>query len=143
LFADDSSTTPAAPAAPAPAAAATAKEEKVRKLLKAQGQEAAAKVAFDKMLDTFKKLPGLPPGFLEKFREKASVKEMVDISVPIYAKHLDDATIDAVIAFYETPEGRKLAAAFPALQSEAMDAASVWGQKKAMEVMKELTDGKK
>jgi hypothetical protein len=143
LFADDTAPAPAAPAAPAPPAAPNAKEEKVRKLLKAQGQEEASKMAFDKMIDAFKKLPGLPPGFLEKFREKASAKEMVELAVPVYAKHLDDATLDAVIAFYETPEGKKLAASFPAIQSEAMDAGNVWGQKKAMEVMKELQAGKK
>jgi len=139
LFADDSSTTPAAPA---PAAAATAKEEKVRKLLKAQGQEAAAKVAFDKMLDTFKKLPGLPPGFLDKFTEKTSMQDILELSVPPYVKHLDDATLDAAIAFYETPEGRKLAAQLPTISSESADAAAVWGQKKAMDILKEL-QGKK
>ena len=139
LFADDSAP---APAAPAPAASAKAKEDKIRKLLKVQGQEAAAKLTLDKMLDIFKKMPGLPPGFLEKFRASTSAQDLMELSIPVYAKHLDDATIDATIAFYETAEGKKLAASFPAMQSEAMDAGSVWGQKKAQEIMKELQGGK-
>jgi hypothetical protein len=138
LFADDSAPAAPAPAAPAPAAPSKAKEEKVRKLLRLQGMEALAKLTFDKMLDQFKSLPGLPSGFLEKFREMASVEEIVDLSVPSYVNHLDDSTLDALIVFYESPEGRKFSAQMPVIQTESIDAGAAWGQKKALEVMSEL-----
>jgi uncharacterized protein len=139
LFADDSAP---APAAPAPAAPSKAKEEKVRKLLKVQGAEELARITFDKMIEQFRKMPGLPPGFLDKFTEKTSMQDILELSIPPYVKHVDDATLDAAIAFYESPEGRKLAAQLPTISSESADAAAVWGQKKAMDILKEL-QGKK
>lgn len=138
LLADDSTNPPAAPAAPTDAA--KAKEAKVRKLLKLQGAEEVATIGFNKTLDQFKAMPNLPAGFVEMFRAKASVQEMVDLSIPAYVKHLDDATLDAAIAFYETPAGKTLAGQLPAIQTEAADAGVVWGQKKAMEVMKALQE---
>jgi hypothetical protein len=57
-------------------------------------------------------------------------------------KHLDDATLDAMIAFYETPAGRDLAAKMPTIQMETMDAGIVYGRKLGMEVAAELAGGK-
>lgn len=136
LLADDTANPPAAPAAPAPDV--KAKEEKVRKLLKLQGSEELAKATFDRMIEAFRKLPGVTPGFLEKFREKISVQELLDLSIPPYVKHLDDATLDAAIAFYESPEGKKFAAQLPAIQAEASESSTAWAQKKAKEILKEL-----
>ena len=123
-------------------ATAKAKEEKVRKLLKLQGQEELAKLTLDTMLDQFAGTPGLPAGFVEKFKEKATAKEILDLSVPTFVKHLDESTIDAAIAFYESPEGRKLASKSPAMTTESMKAGAAWGQKKAMEVLAELQQPK-
>ena len=142
LAAGISSATLLAQDAATPAAAATAKEEKVRKLLRLQGQEEVAKQTLDTMLDQFAGTPGLPAGFIEKFKEKATAKEILDLSVPTFVKHLDEATIDAAIAFYETPEGKKLAAKSPVMTTEAMEAGAAWGQKKAMEVLAELQQPK-
>jgi hypothetical protein len=132
---------PAAPAAPADAALA-AKEEKVRKLLRLTGSGAAAQQVLDKMLEQFRKMPQLPAGFVDKFKAKADVKALTDLAVPSYVKHLDDATLDAAIAFYETPAGQQWVAAQPAMMSEAMVAGQMWGTRTASEVMKELKEAK-
>ncbi len=142
VVADDSAKPPVAPPAAPPDAAKAAKEEKVRKLLRLQGAEAQAKLTLDKMIDQFKQMPGLPKGFAEAFRAKANVKDMLELSVPSYAKHLDDATLDAVIAFYESPAGRELAVQMPTIQTETMDAGVVYGRKLGMEVAAELAGRK-
>jgi hypothetical protein len=147
VVADDSAKPPVAPPVAPPAApsdaAKAAKEEKVRKLIRLQGGEDLARKSLDKMLDQFKGMPGLPAGFAEKFREKANLTELANFPVPAYVKHLDDSTLDAAIAFYESPEGRKLAAQLPAIQMESMDAGAAWGRKLGMEVAAELASGKK
>jgi hypothetical protein len=142
VVADDSAKPPVAPPAAPPDAAKAAKEEKVRKLLRLQGSEVATKLTLDKMIDQFKQMPGLPKGFAEAFRAKANVKDMMELTVPSYVKHLDDATLDAMIAFYETPAGRDLAAKMPTIQMETMDAGIVYGRKLGMEVAAELAGGK-
>jgi hypothetical protein len=113
------------------------KEEKVRKLLRITGAEETSKLALDKMLDQFKAMPGMSPEFFEAFRAKADPKAMAELSVPVYVKHLDDRTLDAALAYYETEEGAKFAAAIPAVTSEAMDAGMEWGRKVAMEAAQE------
>lgn len=130
---------PKSPAAPA----ALSKEDKVRKLLRLQGGEALAKMTMDKMLDQFKGMPGLPAGFADRFREKVNLKELTEFALPGYVKHLDDATLDAVIAFFETPAGRNLAAQTPAITMETMDASAAWGRRIGAEVARELAAEKK
>jgi hypothetical protein len=142
VLADDSTKPAAPPAASAADAAKAVKEEKVRKLIRLQGGEELARKSIDKTLEQFKGMPGLPAGFAEKFREKANMKEVAEFPVPAYVKHVDDATLDAAIAFYESPEGRKLAAQLPAIQLETMDAGAAWGRKLGIEVATELASGK-
>jgi hypothetical protein len=125
---------PVAPAAPAP----SAKEEKVRKLLRLTGAEAASQQMIDMMLKQFAGMPGLPAGFVEKFKAKCDIKQIVDLSVPSYLKHLDEPTIDAAIAFHESPAGRKLVAEQPAILAECGAAGQEWGRKIALEVIQEL-----
>jgi hypothetical protein len=51
-------------------------------------------------------------------------KTVMEIFVPIYDRHFNDADLKGLIAFHESPLGRKLAAAQPQLQSEAMKRAN-------------------
>lgn len=139
LLADDAPNPPAQ----APAAAADAKAAKVRKLLALQGGEALAKMTLDKMLAQFQAMPGLPHGFAEKFAEKADVKQIMELGLPAYVKHVDEATLDAAIAFYESPHGRKLSESLPAVTMEAMDAGAEWGRKLGAEVARELLEEKR
>lgn len=138
LFAQDAPGGAGGPAASAPTDAEKAKAEKIRKLLRLTGAEATAKQTFNMMLDQFAKMPTLPRGFVEKFRSKASAADMVEINVPIYAHHLDDATIDAAIAFYESAAGKAFVQQQPAIVQESMTAGGEYGRRMATEVMQEL-----
>src|SRR5262245_32423042 len=93
VFADDGAKPPAA---------APTKEDKIRRLFAINGVESLAKQTMDATLEQLDHMPGLPAGFGAKFKEKAKMKDIVDMSVPIYAKHFDEATLDAMIAFYES-----------------------------------------
>ncbi len=106
---------------------AKAHEEKVRKLLLVSGQEDVAKAQFDLMAEQFAKNPQLPPGFAKKFKEISSAKELTDLVVPIYAKMFTDEDLDAIIAFYATPVGKKLAKQQNKIQLEARKAGERWG----------------
>ncbi len=47
---------------------------------------------------------------------------------PVYRKYLDEKDLEAMIAFYSSPEGRKIAAALPQLSQDAMMVGRAWGE---------------
>ena len=94
----------------------------------------------DQLLDQFSGMPGLPPGFVEKFKELANPRDLEEMVVPIYVRHLDATTLDAVIAFAESAEGKNYFAAQPAIAKESMEAGSKWGRDLAGKVMQELKE---
>lgn len=72
-------------------------------------------------------------GFLVKYKEKVGDK-LVELFTPIYQKHLtlDDLTL--LVAFYESPIGRKLGTTAPLIAAEGVQI----GQKLGMEIVAEL-----
>ncbi len=115
-------------------------ETKVRRMLELTGAADLGKGLMDQLLDQFSGMPGLPPGFVEKFKELAKPRDLEEMVVPIYVRHLEASTLDAVIAFAESAEGKKYFAAQPAIAKESMEAGSKWGRDLAGKVMQELKE---
>lgn len=63
------------------------------------------------------------------FIEKANAKGgLVDIIVPIYAKHYSHDEIKELITFYKTDLGKKTIDIMPLIMTESMAAGQKWGQ---------------
>ena len=73
---------------------------------------------------------------LPAMRER--LPEFTDLASHIYAKHFTAADLDQLIAFYESPIGKKLLAEQPAMLTEMNSVAQAWGQNLAMDVMRKL-----
>jgi hypothetical protein len=58
--------------------------------------------------------------------------------VPIYDKHLSEQDIKSVIAFYETPAGKRFVKVLPQLTQESMVAGQKWGMALAQKVVDRL-----
>ncbi|HXX93057.1 MAG TPA: DUF2059 domain-containing protein [Planctomycetota bacterium] len=119
------------------------KEQKVRKLLDLTGAASMGKQVMDAMLDQFGKMPNLPEGFIERFKEVASGQDLMEKVIPIYMKQLDEETLDGLIAFYQTEVGKKFLKAQPAILKESMEAGQKWGQELAQKALQRLQDSKK
>ena len=122
--------------------AAPSKEQKVRKLIELTGGEDLAKQVLDAMMGQLSASPDLPPGFVEKFRELAMKDDIVSMYVPIYVKHVAEEDLDAAIAFFSSPAGKRFAKAQPAIMQDSMAAGQQWGMRLAERTMKELNGGK-
>ena len=48
------------------------------------------------------------------------INGIIDMMVPIYAKYLGDKEIDDIVAFYESPSGKKMTAATPKIMGDYM-----------------------
>ena len=133
---------PAEPPPPAAAAAPAldpAYEADIRKLLEVTGSAALAVQAMDQMMVQMKTLaPNAPEEFWTEFRASMNPSELVDMMVPIYAKYFTHEDIVGLLAFYDTPVGKKLIASQPAIMQESMAAGAAWGQRVASEVMMRL-----
>ena len=133
---------PGAPRANAHATAVDPKEAKVRKLMQLSGAGNLGKQLIDAMLDQFNQMPNIPEGFVAKFKEKARAEDLVDLVVPIYVKHFDDATLQAVLDFYQSDAGRTFAAKQPQVLAESQRAGQKWGMELAQKVLAELNPEK-
>jgi hypothetical protein len=69
---------------------------------------------------------------------EGSVAEVQDLLVPVYKKHFTQADIRALIAFYETPIGRKFAEKQAPLYQESTQAGQAWGQSIGQKVADKL-----
>lgn len=76
-------------------------------------------------------------GFTEKWQKKAGDK-LVELYTPIYQKYLTLADLKKIIEFYESPVGKKLGTATPAMTSEGMKLGQQLGMEIATELQTEL-----
>jgi hypothetical protein len=113
-------------------------EQLVRKLLDVTGAAQLGKQVGDGMIDAFKKMPNLPPGFLDKFKQNMRTDELVELIVPVYLKHYDHATLVAAIRFYNTDAGKKIVAELPAVTAESMEVGKKWGAQLAKKTLADL-----
>ena len=65
---------------------------------------------------------------------------LLDRIVAVYDKHFTHAEIKELLAFNETPIGRKTLQVLPTLMSESMSAGRAWGRDLAPEVQRRVDD---
>lgn len=117
--------------------AAARKLRKVRELMGAMNQRKIAEKGVEMALENFAAM-GVPPDFAQKFKTRFDFDQQVESMAAIYAAHLDESDIDALLAFYQGAAGKKLADAMPAITAEAAKMGSEYGQR----LMQEIASGK-
>lgn len=88
----------------------------------------------------------LPPDFedrvnkmMDDFMRSFPRDEMLDAMTPVYQKYLTKNDVDALVAFYSGPTGKKMLKDMPAMMGEAMQAMRPVMEKR-MESMKQQID---
>ncbi len=113
--------------------------EDIRKLMELTGAGNLAVQILHQMLEPMRRaLPQVPEEFWARFMAKVDTDEIIDMTVPIYSKHLTHDEIEQLLEFYQSPVGRKLIAALPSIMSESMQAGQRWGEQLARQVREEL-----
>ncbi len=117
----------------------TAKQKDIRHLLQLTGAAALGQQVMNQMLETFKTtLPNVPANFWTEFAKEINADELVERVIPVYDKQLSGPEIKDLIAFYETPTGKKLIKVMPAIASESMTIGKDWGRAVGEQVMTKL-----
>lgn len=113
--------------------------EDTRRLMELTGAGNLAVQIMHQMLQPMRRaLPQVPEEFWSRFMEKVDTDEIIDMTVPIYTKHLTHAEIKQLLDFYQSPLGRKLIATLPSILAESMQAGQRWGEQLGRQVREEL-----
>ncbi len=117
------------------------KHEDIRKLLELTGAGTDGMQVMNQMITVVKQgNTGIPDKFWEDFMAETDANELVEMTIPIYAKYLTHDEIKKLINFYETPLGRKLIAVQPKMMQESIIAGQQWGSQLAEKVASKLRE---
>ncbi len=113
----------------------------IRRLLDLTGAGNLGAQVMDQLLGSFKQSnPAVPARFWDDLRSEMNAGQLTELVVPIYDRHLGHDDIKQVIAFYESPAGRKLNAAQPQIVAETMKAGQDWGRAAAERILKRMKE---
>lgn len=120
---------------------AESKTEKIYKLLDLMGSDKSISVMKTQMTDIIKKAsPGVPNGLFDTLFAKMNKEGLYTITAAVYDRNLDEKTIDALVAFYQTEAGKAFVAKMPVIMQESMQAGAAWGQQIMMEAVQKLKE---
>lgn len=128
-----------ATAQPPPAEDAAAKRQDIQKLLETTGAAKLGIQVVTQMLTMFKQQhPDVPETVWDEFMREFNAESLMDLVIPIYEKHLTHEDIKGLIAFNESPLGRKVNSVMPTVMQESMEAGQQWGMEIAQRVQQKL-----
>jgi len=121
-----------------------AKQQDIRKLMELTGAAKVGQQIAAQMIPMFKQSnPQVPQKFWDDVMKEFDAKSMIDLIVPIYDKHLTHDDVKGLIAFYQSPLGRKMTSVMPQIAQESMQVGQQWGMQIAQRVQKRLEEQKK
>lgn len=120
-----------------------AKTDNIRKVLELTGSAKLGIQVMDQMLASFQKsLPSVDSSFWTAFRNEVSADDLINQIIPIYDEHFTAEDIDAMVAFYSSPAGKRITAALPEIMKESMAAGEIWGRQISDRIIERLKEKK-
>lgn len=114
----------------------------LKKMMRVTGSEGAYKGIVEQMMSMSKKQqPNVPDGFWEEITaemNKNTFDQVIDRMLPVYKKHLTEADLLGLIAFYDTPVGKKFAEKSPLIAVESMSASQEWARELSEKIMERI-----
>ncbi|SDM59321.1 DUF2059 domain-containing protein [Pedobacter antarcticus] len=114
----------------------------LKKMMQVSGSEVAYKGVMNQMITMFKeKQSNVPKEFWDEVAiemNKDALNQLINLVLPIYQKHLTEDDLTGVIAFYDTPVGKKFAEKTPVITQESMIAGQEWGLQIGQQVIDKL-----
>ena len=115
----------------------------IARLFELNGSEKTYAAIIPQILNSMKGLhtdvPAEAWAELEKEFLKESITDLTKLLTPIYKKHFTHEDVKSMIAFFETPVGRKLAEKTPIISQESMAVGQQWGMQIGTRVGEKLS----
>lgn len=119
--------------------AKAAKRADIKKMMEVTGSGKLGVQVMNQMIGAFKQgQMDVPDKFWKDFMTEVNPNELVEMCIPSYEKHFTHDEIKQLLAFYETPLGKKMIKTQPAIMQECMIVGQEWGRKLGEKVAKKL-----
>jgi len=117
------------------------KQKDIRKLMEITGSGNIGVQVMNEMMASFKAaMPTVPDKFWSDFMAQTKPEILVDLVVPVYDKYLTHQEIKELIAFYDTPLGKKLISVQPMIVRDSMQIGRQWGEEMGNKVVQKLRE---
>jgi hypothetical protein len=125
----------------------------IRRLLEVTRAQTLVSQIFDSQLplikeNLLKSLPSDPDRqaladtFIKKMHDRAASGDLVELIIPVYAKHFTHDDIKTMLAFFDSPTGRRLREESPAYLQEVQEVTTQhWQNVVVPELLKEMAAG--
>ena len=111
----------------------------IRQFIELAGMAKLGIQMMDNLVATYKQsYPAAGNEFWEAFMKEADVATLLEKMIPIYDQNFSDEDIMQLIAFYESPIGRKMIDRMPAIMQQAMQVGAEWGKQLGEKVIEKL-----
>jgi hypothetical protein len=111
----------------------------IKKFLDVTDFKNTVKLEMMKFKDSFKtEYPQVPANFLDTFLDEFKLEEIGDELIPIYSKYFTNEEIKGLIAFYETPLGKKTLILSLQIANEAGEIGQKYGIRAMLRALEKL-----
>jgi uncharacterized protein len=119
----------------------TEKRKDIKRLMVITGSGDLGVQASNQVMGSLKSsLPDIPEEFWKEFQKEINANSMIDLIIPIYDKHFSHSDIKELITFYESPLGKRMTKALPAIMQESYTVGEKWGQEIGERAIKRLKE---
>lgn len=113
-----------------------AKVETIKSLMASTGAGELGVQMMNQLLPSIQQIiPEAPETFWEDVMKEMDPNSIENMLIPIYQKYLTEEDMQAIIAFYDTPAGKKLISALPGIMQESMVVGQQWGENIATDIL--------
>lgn len=121
--------------------------ETLKKFFEISGNNTTSNVAIEQMIEIFKpQYPNIDTNewdkILKDFFQK-SINQYIEISIPIYQKHLSKSDLEEIIKFYQSPIGQKFSQSNALITKELMTISQQWGMELSKKLIEEIEKANK
>ncbi|HEY3490111.1 MAG TPA: DUF2059 domain-containing protein [Candidatus Deferrimicrobiaceae bacterium] len=111
----------------------------IRELLAVTNATKLGDQMLDQIFTAYERLiPNVPTEVWQKTRERLRASDLMELVIPIYAKHFNSEDIRGIISFYKSPIGKKYIENQSVIMKESMAIGMAWGKEVANSIKKEL-----
>jgi hypothetical protein len=117
------------------------KEALLRRMVEATQMLKAFEMIKPRLLQSIASGRDVSPEFVRRFSEKLTAERLLKAFLPVYDRYYTNEDCEAIIAFYTSPAGTKLATNQAAIAAEIGNVARPLGVEIAKEVVSEMQPG--
>jgi hypothetical protein len=131
--------TPRNTTTPATSKQETEKNNNIKRLIEITGSRNLSQQITTQLVTALKsEYPQVPQKFWDTFAAELKPDEMIDEFIPIYGKYYTNEEIKQLIAFYETPLGKKTIRILPEISRESTAIGLRYGREAGERALKKL-----